>query len=810
MQEPSPDVALEHAREARAGYALTGDPRLLEESRIACMMALGRDDVLIWGNRERDNPTRTAARHLLGRNHVELYRRTNDLAHLESGLRHLLDALEALPEDDPVRGERLQEIAEALLQAVERIKVGEAPRLIAGHLASAEAWLEESVKLAHDDEERAWRLNSLGNALRLRHRHFDDADALHRAITRQEHAAELSRPGRARAAVFGNLGATLSDADRARDAVSAFRRAVAESPESSSDHASHLQNLARALEAAGEESSEVDLTFERAAAAGPGSGNPTAELAFMMERARRAEREDRWEDAAAAYAGAHSQQRRLAKTQVTRSLRERQLTEALHVAAHRAYACARAGDDDGAASALEDGRAWLLADAMALEDVQPDAVRAAGHPQLADELAVALDGVRALDVTDLGSIVQEFGSDQARWQRQRLRSVLDRVHSTPGLRELFAPALSELPRGLAGRPAVYLAHADAGGVAVVVGDGDTTSILLPRASTGEVRERALAMVQAYDLRRADRGTWMRVLDDCCRWAWDAVVAPLLDGLGSSTSGELTVIPCGWLAVFPLHAAWTPDAASPTGRRYAIDRVSFAYAPNLLALARAEEAAARPLLANVLVVAAADETLVDTGLEVDAITRLLPSARTLVDDAVSEERVVAALGRASLAHLACHGESIPLRPLHSALHLGPGEAVTVQDLMAQRLEHARLVVLSACETASIGRDLPDEAVGLPSALMYAGAAGVIASVWAVPDRSTALLMQHFYGRLVEAGERPIDAMRCAQRWLRDVTNGELIDAGLVAPEPRLAGSALWQDAQRYDHPYYWAAFTYTGA
>src|SRR5688572_25393076 len=143
MQEPSPAESLEHAERARARYALTGDPRMLEESLMASMVALGRDDVWIWGNRERDNPSRTAARHLLGANHVERYRRTSDMSDLETGLRHLLDALEALPDGDPVRGERLQEIAEALLQAVEHITPGESPPLVASHLTAAESWLEE-------------------------------------------------------------------------------------------------------------------------------------------------------------------------------------------------------------------------------------------------------------------------------------------------------------------------------------------------------------------------------------------------------------------------------------------------------------------------------------------------------------------------------------------------------------------------------------------------------------------------------------------------------------------------------------------
>jgi CHAT domain-containing protein len=44
---------------------------------------------------------------------------------------------------------------------------------------------------------------------------------------------------------------------------------------------------------------------------------------------------------------------------------------------------------------------------------------------------------------------------------------------------------------------------------------------------------------------------------------------------------------------------------------------------------------------------------------------------------------------------------------------------------------------------VGTWLTDESVGLPTAFLSAGAAGVVGSLWSVPDASTAVLMAEFY-------------------------------------------------------------------
>jgi len=97
--------------------------------------------------------------------------------------------------------------------------------------------------------------------------------------------------------------------------------------------------------------------------------------------------------------------------------------------------------------------------------------------------------------------------------------------------------------------------------------------------------------------------------------------------------------------------------------------------------------------------------------------------------------------------------------------------------------ADLVVLSSCQTA-IGRDVRGEGLlGLSRGFMYAGAPRIVASLWKVPDRATADLMERFYRGMLVRHLRPAAALRDAQREIRK--------------------TRVWSS------PYYWAAFTLQG-
>ncbi|MCI0485008.1 MAG: CHAT domain-containing protein [Blastocatellia bacterium] len=98
--------------------------------------------------------------------------------------------------------------------------------------------------------------------------------------------------------------------------------------------------------------------------------------------------------------------------------------------------------------------------------------------------------------------------------------------------------------------------------------------------------------------------------------------------------------------------------------------------------------------------------------------------------------------------------------------------------------ADVVVLSACETG-LGKEIRGEGlVGLTRGFLYAGSAGVVASLWTIDDNASAELMKYFYeGMLGKERLRPAAALRAAQ-------------------------VAMWKQ-ERWRSPYYWAAFTLHG-
>jgi CHAT domain-containing protein len=101
----------------------------------------------------------------------------------------------------------------------------------------------------------------------------------------------------------------------------------------------------------------------------------------------------------------------------------------------------------------------------------------------------------------------------------------------------------------------------------------------------------------------------------------------------------------------------------------------------------------------------------------------------------------------------------------------------------KLRAPELVVLSACYTALGQRQDGEGLVGVTRGFMYAGASGVVASLWQVDDSATAELMKHFYANMLQRGMGPAAALRDAQNKIRS--------------QPQ------------WSSPYYWAGFTFQG-
>lgn len=149
-----------------------------------------------------------------------------------------------------------------------------------------------------------------------------------------------------------------------------------------------------------------------------------------------------------------------------------------------------------------------------------------------------------------------------------------------------------------------------------------------------------------------------------------------------------------------------------------------------------------------------------------------------------------LQQADVLHFATHARVHPVHPELSGIVLSlVGSDGSSQDGLLRLPDlynldvNADLVVLSACETA-IGPDAPGEGVqALSRGFLYAGARRVVASLWQVDDRATAVLMQHFYRALLKDRQTPPVALRTAM--LR------------MSSDPR------------WSAPYFWAGFVVQG-
>jgi CHAT domain-containing protein/Tfp pilus assembly protein PilF len=180
-------------------------------------------------------------------------------------------------------------------------------------------------------------------------------------------------------------------------------------------------------------------------------------------------------------------------------------------------------------------------------------------------------------------------------------------------------------------------------------------------------------------------------------------------------------------------------------------------------------------------------------EAEEIARLASPAQTRIAldfDASRETLLSSDLGQYRIVHLASHSLLDNQRPELSGVVLSLVDRsgrpqngfLRLYDIYNLRLG-ADLVVLSACQTARGGEIAGEGLIGLTRGFLYAGAPRVVATLWEVDDRATALVMKHFYEGMFIRGQRPAAALRSAQA--------------------EMARTRGWES------PYYWAAFTLQG-
>lgn len=260
--------------------------------------------------------------------------------------------------------------------------------------------------------------------------------------------------------------------------------------------------------------------------------------------------------------------------------------------------------------------------------------------------------------------------------------------------------------------------------------------------------------------------------------WHNLIAPMHAQMRDCE--HLIIVPHQGLFRVPFSALFDPIA-----HQYLVERWSVQMAPSATVLnhcRKQSQGSKAPLLVGYPGRPEEVDYLPGVVEEINLLNDIVQRAEVISgEDATPHQVMTAASGR-PLIHLACHATYDKQDPLMSGLRLAGGRWLRAADLYQNYgVFEGSTVVLSGCNTSQ-GRPTGQDVLGLVSALIYAGAACVVAGLWRVDDLATVNLMQALYGEIIHT-RSVSEAMQRVQLSLMHSSD--------------------------YEHPYYWAPFVPTG-
>lgn len=514
-----------------------------------------------------------------------------------------------------------------------------------------------------------------------------------------------------------------------------------------------------------------------------------------------------------------------------------------------AYALAKAGKLHEAVLILENARARTLASAMERDEADLNYLSSV-DADLAQRFFDARQHLRTAKVS-----IREFISSERVDILKDFDEVVNAIREIPRMKDFMGETeitqVFEAARVFG--PIAYPVSTPAGTVCLLVGyepEERNASVVCVADSTVGSSEivRCVARFEGGSLVGISSGERAGVDDgivESTSLLRDAFVDSLARNLTLRKCKNVAIVPAGILGMIPYAAVFLSRKKLITRKNYRFsDLFAVTVAPSATVIRRCYSRTERLSGRQVHVVAAADPEQGTPGrslryatTEVNAIRKYFSLADDSIlvgQDATAANFLELASG-ASHVHFAGHGRSDRIEPLDSAIICSDGP-LTAGQIRDSAVLDSRLVVVSTCEsgTLSFGQksDLND-AIGLPSEILSAGSACVIASLWEVDDLATCFLMIKFYeelrrlerGTIVVPGA-PAEALRRAQVWMQTRTSRQLGDYRLKwlsasrgirdvdlqsKIESRDASSSVQEFASRrpFAHPRFWAPFVAVG-
>jgi CHAT domain-containing protein len=775
------------------------------------------------------------------------FSRKGNLVDLNNAILTCEQALQSTSLNDVMRSTVLNNYSEYLRRRFER----------QGRIDDINAAIDASINASRltvtNPISQAAILNNIGNALSSRYYLIGEQADLDASIQAHEDALNLtpdkspsmpvrqnnlSNMLRERASLTGSINELDRAVDLCKDAIDGTEQY-------SPQQVTLLDNLANALrerftlvgastdkeQATEKYAQAIRLGLELAIGEGLRSARNWGQWAF--------ERKD-WGEAAKAFAYAQEASELLFRVQLTRSDNESWLRETQGIADLTAYALAKNGQLQDAATILEQGRARLLAEVLErnwadlekLQQMQPDLYNR--YTQAAQRISSIKD-----EYNPKAQLIDNDYVAASEAIRLELDSVIKEIQSTPSFEEFLTSksfdsiqaSIQSLERSTS---VVYLANTRAGSLALIIGADWMEAVWLDfdESDLQLLLKDYIPGIFSDDTDDADKA-----VEHILPILGKEIISSISECLRKHEATGVVLIPAGKLALLPLHAA---QYSKDGGVTCLLDEFDVSYSPNVRVLDFAREEFNRRNNESYFVGIGNPlphpNPLEGAEAELEKVAGFFQAERseTLYAEEATKQAVLNVIQRATLLHFACHGLFNAEDPLDSRLELASDEVLTLREIIYAdaRPEKARLIVMSACESGiSDFRNLPDEFIGLPAGFLQAGVPGIVATLWAIADIATSLLMVRFYKNLLQGDDpnnrepmHPALALRQAQIWLRDVTAAELIayyEAELRKPDSEQSISfgfdkeeldylnELDPDSCPFDHPTYWAAFVFNG-
>ncbi len=771
----------------------------------------------------------------LGTGLRDRYQRTGAVGDLDAGIQRFQQAVVLTPADAPNKAMFLTNLGNGLRDRYQRTGV-------VGDLDAGIECFQQAVALTPTDApNKAMYLNNLGTGLTDRYQRTGAMGDLDVGIECFQQAVALTPTDAPNKAMYlNNLGTGLTDRYQRTGAmgdldvgIECFQQAVALTPTDAPNLPGHLVNLGNGLKDRYQRTGAVvDLDagiqcFQQAAQRGLemamevtlGSASNWLHWAFTRQS---------WPEVTEAHSYAYEAGQHLLKVQLFRAHKESWLKEMQGLASQSAYAFTKLNQLKEAVVALERGLARLLSEALQRDRANLEQLKTTGYTDLYN---------RYQDIVDRYHWAQLQQVDALKTAQADLDKTIEDIRQVPGYEDFLTPVEFELIQAAAQEtPLVYILTTSAGGLALIVKKEEITPVWLPN-----LEDTFAGYWEAYIQWRNNptdqnlRHHWHTTIETTTQQLWTAVMQPVINALPPDTH-HLTLIPVGRLNLLPWHAAWTEDDA--TGRCYALDKLTIAYAPNAVTVTQCQPWAKLTTVPKLLAISEPHPQPPTAGslhysrYATPAICSLFPdNTQQLARTQATVAAVTAQLREAhTLWYFYCHGLTNFEEPLKSGLLLAGSQEqfLTLGDVLNLKVTGVRLATLAACETNIPNLNkLPDEVVSLAAGLLQAGVAGVIASLWSVDAVSTAFLMVRCYDILQQRWQTDgnmqaplVFALQEAQRWLRDSTKRELqewidqrqlrqhLDAVLKKELDRLWRNEA-EEYRPFASPYYWAAFVAMG-